>query len=53
MLLARGGLLCLEQCLGGFYGSKNIDMNTRTRGFLLKCCAVAKINVIHLIWRWF
>lgn len=31
VLSAWGGLLCLERCLGGFYGSENIHMNTGTR----------------------
>lgn len=31
--------------LGGFYGSLNIHMNTRTQGFPLKYCTVATLSV--------
>lgn len=36
VLLTGGGLLCLKQCLDGFYGSQNMYMNTRTQGFPLE-----------------
>lgn len=38
-----------EQCLGGFYRSKNISMNTRTWSFPLEHCTVAMINVPRFI----
>lgn len=38
-----------EQCLGGFYRSKNISMNTRTWSFPSEHCTVGMINVPHFI----
>lgn len=46
VLLARRGLFCLKQWLDGFYGSKNVYMNTRVQCFPLEHYAVAMINVI-------
>lgn len=33
-------------CLGGLSGSENIHRNTRTQGFQLEHCTVARINII-------
>lgn len=34
VLFLWGGFICLKRCLSGFYGSKNIYINDRTRCFL-------------------
>lgn len=53
LLLPWGDLLCLKQCLSGFQGSKNIQMNGGTKGFPLKtwhCRNV--INALHVEAHW-
>lgn len=49
VLLARGGELCLKQCMGGFYGSENIRHGYQELDFPLQHHTVNIITVIHSI----
>lgn len=42
----------LEQCLGGIYGSKGIQIKTRTEDSPRGRCSVAMISVVHFICPW-
>lgn len=46
------GVFTLSECVGGFHGLKYFHMYTRTQGLLLERCAVAMINLIHVICQW-
>lgn len=43
----------MDNILRGFYGLKNIHMNTSTPGSPLVCYVVEMIDVIHFIYQWF
>lgn len=57
VLLTWQGLICQKQCLGSFYRSENIYIDTRTQGSPIAYCTVCIHDHLssshHLICKWF
>lgn len=53
VLLARGGLFCLKQCLGAFYGSAIIHMKYQDQGFPTRRLYCSHAQCQHFIYQWF
>lgn len=49
MLLPWGSVICLQQCLGGWYVSKYININARARGFPGEQCFVKTWSMLATV----